>query len=50
LLKHGERYVQQGLQDYEAKHRGRLLRQLQKNAAALGLQLAPAEQSEREVS
>lgn len=50
LLKHGERYVQQGLQDYEAKYRGRLLHQLQKNAAALGLQLTPAEQPSPEVS
>jgi transposase len=39
LLKHGERYVQQGLEDYEKKHRQRVLQHLKKTAAAFGMQL-----------
>src|ERR1043166_1361059 len=48
LLKHGELYVQQGLEAYENKHRERLLYNLKKTAASLGLEviqkqpLAPA--------
>jgi transposase len=39
LLKHGEHYVQQGLEAYEKKYRQRLLHNLKKTAAALGLEL-----------
>jgi transposase len=39
LLKHGELYVQQGLEAYERKYRERLLYNLKKTAAALGLEL-----------
>ena len=39
LLKHGEHYVQQGLEAYEKKYRERLLQNLKKTAAALGLEL-----------
>ena len=39
LLKHGEHYVQQGLEAYEKKYRERLLHNLKKTAAALGLEL-----------
>jgi transposase len=41
LLKHGELYVQQGLEEYERKHREQVLRNLQKTAATFGMQLAP---------
>lgn len=39
LLKHGELYVQQGLDDYERKYRERVLRNLKKTAATFGLEL-----------
>ncbi len=39
LLKHGELYVQQGLEDYERKHRERVLRHLKKAAASMGLEV-----------
>jgi transposase len=39
LLKYGEHYVQQGLEAYEKKYRERLLHNLKKTAAALGLEL-----------
>jgi transposase len=39
LLKHGELYVQQGMEAYEKKYRQRLLHNLQKTAAALGFEL-----------
>ena len=39
LLKHGELYVQQGLEDYERKHRERVLRNLKKAAASMGLEV-----------
>jgi transposase len=39
LLKHGAAYVQQGLADYEKKHRERKLKGLQKAAESIGFQL-----------
>ena len=39
LLKHGERYVQQGLEEYERKYRERALRHLKKTAASLCLEV-----------
>jgi len=39
LLKHGELYVQQGLEDYEKKYRERILHHLKKTAATFGLEL-----------
>jgi len=39
LLKHGENYVRQGMEDYEKKYRQRLLHNLQKTAATLGFEL-----------
>jgi transposase len=41
LLKHGELYVQQGLNAYEEKHRARQLHNLHKSAQKLGFQLTP---------
>ncbi len=41
LLKHGEPYVRQGLEEYEQKYRQRLLHRLQKTAQSFGLQLVP---------
>lgn len=45
LLKHGEAYVQKGMEYYEQQYRQRLLQNLKKTAASLGLQLTPNEQS-----
>ena len=39
LLKHGEAYVQQGIEDYEKKFQERKLSGLKKAAAAIGFQL-----------
>jgi transposase len=39
MLKHGQEYVQKGLQQYEAEYRERLVRNLKKKAAELGLEL-----------
>ena len=39
MLKHGTAYAQQGMAEYEAKHRERQLRQLSKKAEELGYQL-----------
>jgi transposase len=39
LLKHGELYVQQGLEDYERKYRERVLYNLKKTAANLGMEV-----------
>jgi transposase len=50
LLKHGDLYVQQGLNAYEEKYRARLLHNLKKNAAALGFELSPFEQPSTSVS
>jgi len=41
LLKHGEAYVQNGMEQYEQKYRQRLIRNLTKTATSLGLQLIP---------
>jgi transposase len=43
LLKHGEAYVRQGMEDYEQKHRERKLKHLQKSAASIGFQLIQKE-------
>ena len=40
MLKNGQAYAQQGLQEYEAQHRERQLRNLKKKAAELGYELA----------
>jgi transposase len=50
LLKHGELYVQQGLEVYEQKYRERLLHNLRKTAASLGLQLTQKQQLPPSVS
>jgi transposase len=39
LLRHGELYVQQGMEVYENKYRERVLQNLKKTAASLGLEL-----------
>jgi transposase len=41
LIKHGELYVRQGLEEYEEKHRQRVLKHLHKTARNLGFQLTP---------
>lgn len=41
LIKHGEAYVRQGLQDYEKKFRERKLRALSKAAVSMGFSLVP---------
>jgi len=43
MLKFGKAYVDQGQQHYEAKYRLHHIRWLQKQAAALNLQLIPTE-------
>jgi transposase len=50
LLKHGEAYVQKGMEHYEQKYRERLLHNLRKTAASLGFQLTPAQQPTASVS
>lgn len=50
LLKHGELYVRQGLEDYERKYRERTLHHLNKTAANLGFQLTPQPPSALAVS
>ena len=39
MLKYGEEYVRQGLQDYEKNYQARKLQSLRRAAAALGLEL-----------
>jgi transposase len=39
LIKHGQNYVRQGLEDYEQKFKARKLSALQKNALAMGFEL-----------
>jgi transposase len=39
MLKHGQEYVRQGIEDYEKKHHARKLKALQKAAESIGLQL-----------
>jgi transposase len=41
MLKHGEEYVRQGIEDYEKKHQARKIKALQKAAESIGLQLVP---------
>jgi transposase len=41
LIKHGEAYVRQGLDDYEKKYAARKLNALQKTAKAFGFELVP---------
>lgn len=43
LLKYGEAYVQQGLEEYEQRTKARTLKAVQKTAAALGFKLIPQE-------
>lgn len=43
LLKHGENYVRQGLDQYEKKHRERKLKNLKKAAASIGFNLVAQE-------
>jgi transposase len=43
MLKHGEEYVQQGLEAYEKKYHERRLAGLKKSAASLGFKLIPTE-------
>jgi transposase len=50
LLKHGELYVRQGMEAYQNKYRQRLLHNLKKTAATLGLELTPAPQLPPSVS
>ena len=50
LLKHGELYVRQGLEEYEAKYRQRLLHNLKKTAASFGFELTQKEQFPPSVS
>jgi transposase len=42
LLKHGMEYVQQGLQEYEARYRDREVRNVARKARELGFELVPA--------
>jgi transposase len=41
MLKYGQEYVVQSMEEYEAKMKARLLRSLQHKAAAMGFQLTP---------
>ena len=50
LLKHGELYVRQGLEEYEHKYRQRLLHNLKKTAASFGFELTQKEQFPPSVS
>jgi transposase len=42
LLKNGTEYVQQGMEEYEAKYRDRLIRNVERKARELGFGLVPA--------
>ena len=44
LIKHGEAYVRQGLEEYEKDFKARKLHALQKAAKKLGFQLTPNQQ------
>lgn len=50
LIKHGESYVRQGLDDYEKKFAARKLNGLQKTAKAFGLELVPKQSLTSSVS
>ncbi len=41
MLKHGEEYVVQSMDEYEVKMKANMLRALQRKAAAMGFQLSP---------
>jgi transposase len=43
LIKHGEAYVRQGIEAYEAQFRNRKLRALQKTAKTMGFELVPSQ-------
>lgn len=45
LIKHGDAYIQTGLEQYEQKHRLRKLQSLRKTAASLGMQLVELQPS-----
>lgn len=42
MLRDGRPYVDRGAEDYDARYRERVIKNLQRKAASLGLQLAPA--------
>ena len=44
LVKHGEAYVRQGMEDYEKKYQARKLAALNKTAKLMGLKLVPREE------
>jgi transposase len=44
LIKYGEAYVRQGMEDYERKFRQRKLRALQKTALSMGFNLIAQQQ------
>ena len=50
MLKHGEAYVSQSLQDYEAATQQRIERTLRKKARALGYDLVPTQPTSPAVS
>jgi len=50
LIKHGENYVRQGLEDYEKKFAARKLNALQKTANAFGFELVQKQQVAKSVS
>jgi transposase len=50
LIKHGEAYVRQGIDDYEKKFQDRKLKALKNMAQALGLELVPKQTVSIEVS
>ena len=43
LLKYGEAYVKEGLEEYERKYQERKIKHLQKTAASMGIELVPAQ-------
>ena len=50
LLKHGEAYVRQGMEDYQKRHQERMLSILKKKAAAMGFELVGKQQVAQGVS
>ena len=41
MLRYGQEYVTQSMEEYEAKMKANMLKALQRNAAAMGFQLSP---------
>ena len=41
MLKYGQEYVTQSMEEYEAKVRANILKSLKRKAAALGFELSP---------